>query len=112
LEPRATLAEVALLRARWLRRAGRAAGAEARRGLALALELVARAPRSPEARVLAGHLAALAGQGAAARQHLEGAAAANPLVKGSRAWREAEAALAAVGGAEAPRAAGDATRRP
>ncbi len=87
------LAEAALLRARWLRGRGAAAAAEARRGLSILRPLLERDRAAPELWVLAGRLAALAGDRERARRDLDRAAALNPLVRGGAAWRAAEADL-------------------
>ena len=92
-EALATLGEAALLRARWWRREGGDAGAEARRGLAIADRLVAANPRSPESWVLRARLANLAGDPAGAREALSKALAQNPLVRGGPEWKAAEAEL-------------------
>jgi hypothetical protein len=88
-----------LLRSQWLGGPGGGAAqtraaAAARRGLghvARALELE---PRDPEARVLEARLLRMAGDPATARQRLDRAYAIQPLVKGSREAKAAEAELA------------------
>jgi serine/threonine-protein kinase len=93
------LATCELLRSRWLGRPGSGAArvpaaAAAGRGLGLVARALEVEPRDPEAHVLKARLQSLAGDRAAARQSLDRAYAIQPLVKGSREARAAEAELA------------------
>ena len=87
------VADCALEAAVWARRSGRSAAADARRGLDAVSKLIAATPRDPLSWVKKAHLEALAGDGAKARESLARALEINPLVSGSRAAKEAAAAI-------------------
>jgi hypothetical protein len=87
-------AAAALERALWERRAGRSVDAVVKRGLGSVAGMIEAEPRNPEAWVAKARLESVAGQTAAARESLARAVQRNALVKGSRAYRNAEAELA------------------
>ena len=87
------LAEVALVRALWLRRSGASPVEAARAGLAHAEKGLELDPREGVIAVLKARLHLLAGDRATARQSLDRAYALQPLLKGNRDARAAEAEL-------------------
>ncbi|HVO20151.1 MAG TPA: serine/threonine-protein kinase [Anaeromyxobacter sp.] len=95
------LARCAAERAAWLRERGEAGrAAEAARGGLEALQgMAGRDLGAPESWALRARLSALAGDGVKAREWLERAYAANPLVRGGRDSLEAEAELSRRGAA-------------
>jgi hypothetical protein len=93
--PQEFLARIALERARWLGRSGRAAGAAAEEGIQYLRVPFETRPRDPDLWVLKAQLQALGGDRAAAQESLGRAWAINPLIKGGPGSRAAEAMLAA-----------------
>jgi hypothetical protein len=91
---RRMLAQVALERALWLRRSGASPVQAARAGLLHAEKGAELDPREAHVAILQARLQALAGDPATARQSLDRAYALQPLVKGSREAKAAEAELA------------------
>jgi len=90
----AGLAECALERALWLSRVGPRPTLVARQGLARSASALALEPRDPHLHVLEARLHLVSSDAAAARASLDRAYAVQPLVKGSRQARAAEAELA------------------
>ncbi len=93
-EPREHLARTALLRGHLADASARAAALSA--GLLQAAAALERDPRNPRLLTLRARLEALAGERAAARQSLDRAYAAQPLLRGNPDARAAEAELAAA----------------
>jgi serine/threonine-protein kinase len=89
------LASCALEQALWSRRRGGSGAEAARRGLAHAERYVRAEPWNPEGLVLRARLLAQAGDLAAARESLGRALSTQPLLRGGREYRDAEAELAA-----------------
>jgi len=90
----AGLALCAAERAAWARRRGRSAVDDAGRGLDQVASALRLDGRDPELRALKARLQALVGDRAAARAGLDAAYAQQPLLKGGREARAAEAELA------------------